>query len=78
MFCTQIKPPVRLSPLFGLLTQEMSEISSLGSWVNLDFVADVIIREGGPVSAGGCDRFACLSATRGSLDEHKCKMDQSK
>ena len=34
MFCAPIKPPVRLSPLFGHLTQELSAISGLDSLVN--------------------------------------------
>jgi hypothetical protein len=36
--CVPIKPPVRLSPLFGHLTQELSAFSGLDSWVNPDFV----------------------------------------
>ena len=38
MFCAPSKPPVRLSPLFGHLTQELSAISGLDSLVNPDFV----------------------------------------
>jgi len=36
MFCTPIKRPVRLSPLFGNLTQELSAIFGLGGEVDPD------------------------------------------